>query len=345
MSKSIFISHATADKELVSALVEFLENGMGIPEAEIFCSSLDGYGIPTGENFVDFIKSQIQEPDLVILLLTPSYFKSNFCLYEMGAAWAKSHKRWPILVPPLNFSDVKDVIASTQAVKINDDIKYNELRDYLHGVVDSVPTTNTKWDVKRKAFLRKLPALLKKLSVPKEVTTAEYMELKKRFDEAEATLLEYDAENTKLKEYARKLEHAKDREEVKKIKAESADKGRIEKIEALLEDISAMRQSLGGSEVLKFILCDYYQKPYKINHREYGEDFAEAVRYNFLTTDDGDRANWNNSKLKKLRKFLETLSRLVENDDEGELHEYFRIEYDGELEPDNQEFWEFHYNV
>ncbi|MFC4930921.1 toll/interleukin-1 receptor domain-containing protein [Massilia sp. GCM10023247] len=345
MNKSIFISHATKDKELVSALVEFLENGMGVPEAEIFCSSLDGYGIPTGENFLDFIKSQIQEPKVVILLLTPSYFKSNFCLCEMGAAWAKSHKKFPILVPPLTYADVKDVLASTQAAKIDDDIKYNELRDYLQNVVELVRTTNTKWDTKRRAFLKKLPALLEKLSVPKEVTASEYAELKQRFGEAEAALLEYDAENTKLKEYVKKLENVKDREEVKKIKVESADNGRIERTEELLEEISAMRQNLGGAEVLKFILCDYYQKPYQINHREFGEAFAQAVRYNLLTTDDGDRPNWDNAKLKKLRKYLDKLSRLVETDDEGELHEYFRNEYNAELEPDNQEFWEFHYAI
>lgn len=105
MSKSVFVSHATKDKELVAAIVDLIEEGIGVPESEIFCSSLDGYGIPTGENFISYIKSEIQEPKVVVLLLTPSYFRSNFCLFEMGAAWVKTHKIFPILVPmPLHTS-------------------------------------------------------------------------------------------------------------------------------------------------------------------------------------------------------------------------------------------------
>ena len=45
LSKSVFVSHATKDKELVAAIVDLIEDGIGVPESEIFCSSLDGYGI------------------------------------------------------------------------------------------------------------------------------------------------------------------------------------------------------------------------------------------------------------------------------------------------------------
>ena len=90
MSKPVFVSHATIDRDLVAAIVDLIEDGIGVPESEIFCSSLDGYGIPTGENFINHVKAEIQEPKVVILVLTPSYFKSNFCLCEMGAAWVCS---------------------------------------------------------------------------------------------------------------------------------------------------------------------------------------------------------------------------------------------------------------
>jgi hypothetical protein len=37
--KSLFISHAVKDKELVDALIELLEGGIGLSKDAIFCSS------------------------------------------------------------------------------------------------------------------------------------------------------------------------------------------------------------------------------------------------------------------------------------------------------------------
>jgi len=62
LSKSVFISHAVKDKPLVQEIVGLIEEGMGVPEDEIFCSSLDGCGIPSGKNFVMYIKEQLLEP-------------------------------------------------------------------------------------------------------------------------------------------------------------------------------------------------------------------------------------------------------------------------------------------
>ncbi len=114
MSKSVFISHAVRDKALVKEIVDLIEDGMGVPEDEIFCSSLKGYGIPSGKNFVTYIKEQLIEPKVVVLVLTPAYFESRFCLSELGAAWVKSHEIFPILVPPLQYDDVKDVLLGRQ---------------------------------------------------------------------------------------------------------------------------------------------------------------------------------------------------------------------------------------
>jgi hypothetical protein len=58
----VFISHAVKDRALVQEIVSLIEEGMGIPEEEIFCSSLNGYGIPNGKNFVTFIKEQLLDP-------------------------------------------------------------------------------------------------------------------------------------------------------------------------------------------------------------------------------------------------------------------------------------------
>jgi|GEM_PF-6445125 len=51
----------------------FLKEAIGVPSAAIFCSSVDGHGIPLGDDFNEYIKKQIQKPKLVILLMTPRY--------------------------------------------------------------------------------------------------------------------------------------------------------------------------------------------------------------------------------------------------------------------------------
>ncbi|MEI7228669.1 toll/interleukin-1 receptor domain-containing protein [Pectobacterium carotovorum] len=346
MSKSVFVSHATKDKELVAAIVDLIEDGIGVPESEIFCSSLDGLGIPTGENFISYIKSEIQEPKVVIFLLTPSYFKSKFCLCEMGAAWAKTLKIFPILVPPLTYEDLKYVLTSTQVANIKDDIKYNELRDHLIDVLDFHPKSNTKWDVKRKIFLKKLPSLLKKLAVPQEVSPEEHAVMKAQLEEAQTTLVGYEEENQRLKEYSKKLESAKNKADVKKIKKEFEETGIADEFESLVESIRELKPDVGGFEVLKFILSNYYDKPYKINHFDFGEEFAQAARYNLITLDGSEEVNWDNKRIKSLRGKLDALRYLVECDERGEeLDDYCSEEYDIPLELDNQEFWEFHYGT
>ena len=74
----IFISHAVADQALAKMLVDFLKEAIGVPEPAIFCSSVKGHHIPLGEDFNAYIKQQLQNPKLVILLMTPAYMESSF---------------------------------------------------------------------------------------------------------------------------------------------------------------------------------------------------------------------------------------------------------------------------
>jgi len=91
--RDIFVSHAVADQPLAKLLVDFLKEAIGVPSSAIFCSNVKGHHIPFGEDFNDYIKQQIQKPRLVILVMTPAYMESSFCLMELGAAWAPATHR------------------------------------------------------------------------------------------------------------------------------------------------------------------------------------------------------------------------------------------------------------
>ena len=161
MIKRLFVSHATKDHALVEEFVELLET-MGLTKDHIFCSSLPGYGIPLGENFLERLKQELSGEVMVLFLLTPNFFDSKICLCEMGATWVLSQSHVPVIVPPLKFEDMQGVIPLTQGLKIDDKFKLNELATQVaerFGVAGG-PRHDDQWERKRDKTLARIQALL-----------------------------------------------------------------------------------------------------------------------------------------------------------------------------------------
>lgn len=117
--KKIFISHSSNDRKYVEYLADLLEC-IGISADRIFCTSLEGYGIPLGENFLERIRLEFSEDTLVLCIISKNFYESPMCLCEMGAAWVKAGTYIPILIPPFDFNDLKGIISMTQGLRIND---------------------------------------------------------------------------------------------------------------------------------------------------------------------------------------------------------------------------------
>lgn len=341
MGKSVFISHAVKDRDLAQALVSLIEEGVGVPEAEIFCSSLQGYGIPTGEQFVDYIKAQLQGPKVVVLLLTPAYFESKFCLSELGAAWAMSHALYPILVPPLQYADVKDVLLGTQVSKIDDEIGYNQLRDHLQKEVQCNGASNTKWDTKRRAFLKALEVLLTKVAPASHVSAEAHAALQKALDEAQAELDANEDHLQRLKAQLHATEQLKDKAEVTAVQAEFAPETALDlrtEFEALAKAVGAARKNLGRA-VLMHALCDHYGLPYTIE-REDQSVFEDAARRKYIDPEDF-KVRWSNSTMKALEQALAAVDSFVRAN-RADLEEVLDREAQ---DPSAQDFWEEHYGL
>lgn len=156
LPKKIFISHATADKEIVELLIDLLED-IGLKSNQIFCSSFEGYGIPLGENFLDRIKHELASDVMVLFMITNNFYESKVCLCEMGAAWALSKGHIPIVVPPLSYSDIQGVIPLTQGLLINDVPKLNSLKEKLELDFEIQGKISANiWERKRKKFVESL---------------------------------------------------------------------------------------------------------------------------------------------------------------------------------------------
>ena len=345
MSRSVFISHAVQDRKLAAEMVTLIEEGIGVPESEIFCSSLKGYGIPTGQNFVTYIKHQLLEPKVVVLLLTPAYFESKFCLSELGAAWIKSHAIFPVLVPPLQYSDVKDVLLGTQVIKIDDDIGYNELLETLREQVKCETKSGTKWDTKRRAFLKAIEPLLAKVEGPSYVTAAEHAEVADKLAEAQTELDASEEEIRKLKKQLAATEALKDCAAVAAVQVEFADDEDEADVSAafnaLTDKIKEYRSTLKGSAVMTFVLSDHYNQPYSIDWYNDRPEFEAAARYKYIELEDGERVNWSNRTMKALSSKLDELETFVAEHE----RELSKSEGSAPLDPAAQDFWEYHYEL
>lgn len=169
----IFISHAASNENLVEEVVDLLQVGVGVHPDDVFCSSLPGMGIPTGTDFITYIKSKVQNPNLVLLLVTPEFLKSPFCNNEVGASWALSLPIRPLLVPPLEYHDVRGVLAGTQIAMLNDKEKLSDLRDEITDKLGLKPLRTSHWERKRDRFMARLEELVPQRLTPAEAATAQ----------------------------------------------------------------------------------------------------------------------------------------------------------------------------
>jgi hypothetical protein len=86
----------SSDKALAQELVDLIEEGIGVPEEEIFCPPLEGYGIPSGKKFITCIKEQLIEPKVVVY----SVYRHRGTLRKNASLLPDHHDRF--LQPPDN---------------------------------------------------------------------------------------------------------------------------------------------------------------------------------------------------------------------------------------------------
>jgi hypothetical protein len=157
--KKIFISHSSEDKKLVAEIVQLLSM-IGIPDSAIFCTSLDGYGIPLENNWLETLKSEVSGEVIVLFVLSENYFQSNISLCEMGAAWVLSKKHIPVLIPPVQFNDIVGVIPLTQGLKIGEKHKWTQLKSQLEILFNLTPKASEIWESRRDEILSRIENLL-----------------------------------------------------------------------------------------------------------------------------------------------------------------------------------------
>jgi len=335
----IFISHAVADQKLAAAFTAFLKEAIGVPAADIFCSSVDGHGIPTGENFSEYMKDKIAAPDLVIMLITETYLEREFCLMELGATWAKSLKPYPLIVSPVEFDFVTRTLGLVQAQKIDDHKKLNQLRQALRDVCELEPRNDEDWDDKRDEWKLTLKRILPKLPNASKVNAESYQKLEKSVDALNARLSEAEDELDKKDEMIAALKAAKDARDVADIVREFSDKSVEETFNQHIDAVKDAKPSGIYDSVFKHLIMDHYDKAKRINwYSSDAEDFRDAITRNLIDP-DSEAVKWGTNKMTKLRKALEALDYFMGDPD----HKAFKKSLESQgysTDTDDLDFWD-----
>jgi hypothetical protein len=151
-----FVSHAHADEHIALPFVNLLKTGIGI--SDVFCSSSKG-AIPNGQFFVQHILSKLQAADCTISLLSPNYFRSHFCIAELGIAVAaqvnNSAKFSSYIIPPTGFGDLSGILLGIQSQHLAETTPLDELCAKLEGNL-----TGHTWTASRNEFLKLIKPIL-----------------------------------------------------------------------------------------------------------------------------------------------------------------------------------------
>jgi hypothetical protein len=131
-SKPIFISHASKDSDLATHFVKYyLRDGLEVPMDQVFYSSHAATGIGVGDDFRDTIKQALKEATVVILLISENFKLSQYCIAEMGAAWALDKVMIPICIPPFDRVSSGQLLGPLQYIDVNNRLGLTGLRDQL----------------------------------------------------------------------------------------------------------------------------------------------------------------------------------------------------------------------
>jgi hypothetical protein len=343
---SLFISHAEADKPLVDKFVDLLQTGLSINHKAIFCTSLEGLGIPRGQTFVEFIRKKMSGATFVIMLVTPRYYESAFCLCELGATWATGQDAFPMLVPPLGFDSLKAVLTGVQSGVINDKGVLNELRDRLTKAnLADAPTG--RWEAKRDEFINAFKRIEAKLAGPTTVPVAQYETTKQAYDAAQKTIEDKNTEIERLEDLILKLKECKDQADVAEVMRGDSDAAM--QFEQLLNEFKSLARPIPSKalEAMYYYSRDEMWRPDRgWGTKELWSDIDDAAERGFITSrEDGVELNESHPKIKKALHKLQEISEFMGSDAGQSIRDSFEDTHECPFDMANRDFWTDHLDM
>lgn len=211
----IFVSHASADFELVDPFVDdVIRSGSEVHRRDLVYTSGADTRMPSGSNLNEYIRQNVGSADLVIAVVSPNYRMSPYCLAELGAAWVQAGVLFPIAIPGFSYGEMDGVLEGLITRSLDDDTTLNELHDAICAATGR-PVMAKAWGKYREKWLVNLPAYMAKLPAVEIFTAAQEKSMQDKIDVLREALRDSEDQRRDLEENLQRLAAAKTAEEVR----------------------------------------------------------------------------------------------------------------------------------
>jgi hypothetical protein len=94
----LFVSHAHKDGQIAAGIVDLIETAL-VRDGGILCTSHPRYGYEQSDRIdvSEHLREHLSEASCVVALLTPYSLESRWCMFELGGAWTRATKTYPLL--------------------------------------------------------------------------------------------------------------------------------------------------------------------------------------------------------------------------------------------------------
>jgi hypothetical protein len=335
----IFISHATADVELVKLFVNLLQTGLSISHKQLFCTSLEGMRIPPGKQFVEYIRDELTNADYVVMLVTPSYYESPFCMCELGATWVRAVGSSPFVVPPITYKNLEGVLYGAQVGSIGDERALNDMHDALVKLKLCDPASG-RWESERDAFIKRSGKVVKMLPGRTQIPAQEYKALQEKYEASQERVAELEDDMEQKNKYIQELEGMKNRSDVQAAKKKYNDQG--SEFDDLVRVFSKAASELPSAaiEALFYHARDeVYALPNRYGNDQLYEDAHDAAKDEYVSI-EGNAVSIDDSH-PEVREAVEAMNNLAVfmNRADEDFIEAFEAEHKTKFSITNRHFW------
>lgn len=285
-SPMVFISHSSKDKAFVEALVELLES-IGFDESNLFCSSVDGYGIRLGEDIFNTLKNLFLEHELYVLFVySPRYYNSTVSMNEMGAAWVLRANYYSLLTKDMSYNEMSGVVNSNSiAIKVDSDdakARLTELKEKLCAAFSFKDISGVKWERKRDKFLEVVNSIDITSndnnfsdSVDKEYKRLQIEKMRKEADEQKKAIIRSEIINRQAGSRILKISN-KGRSTAKNLKIEWLNPDENIMILSNLGEIGDLTP--GNARLFNMALCIGHSETMDL-HYTWSDEYSEKNQY------------------------------------------------------------------
>jgi hypothetical protein len=343
MSKqpSIFISHSSKDKEIVNDFIDLiLQAGLSVPIDEIFCTTIDGTKIKSGDDWRNSIQSALKFAKINLLFISPNYKESEVCLNEMGAAWVTSKNVFPLMIEPINYSTVGIIQQPKQIERLLDETSLDRIRDSIQEELD-IPAKlikSDRWTTKKSEFIYKIANYLEDKSFEKPIDRKTFNEILEKNSNLESSIKNLIKEKGQLEKMISELKLAKDKSDIKKIERKYSDTTEFEEFQKLCKNVNNLLSNF--QPIIRGIIFKRYSgKEITINWEPYRDDIDYANANDYIDSDmDADFES--TREMQEVSKGIYELENLMKSELSEDFYELYEENFDSNLSLSNISFWE-----